>query len=104
MSSYTLKGQRNDFINKVDSYNNKYQGVLQKIKKIDVSLDDSDDTLLYSFLRESNDKLIKKIMELKSDVEGYKQLTIAKIDRKIAELERQEKLQEASLQEKNEEL
>lgn len=98
MNSATLKKQRADFITSVSNYNLKYKSIINKIKQVDVTLDNSSDTLLYQFIGENNTKIIEKINNLLMELENDKQLTLQKIDAKIAQLEEQERLERERLE------
>lgn len=98
MNSYTLKKQRNDFIKNIETYHIKYKSVLEKIKKINISLEYSNDTLLYNFIRENNTKIVEKINKLLIEVENDKQAVIRKIDAKIFQLEEYERIERERLE------
>jgi len=93
MNSNMLKKQKDDFLKSVDDYNVKYKKIMEKIKQINVSFDNSSDTLLYKFMGENNIKIIEKINNLLKELETAKQASIQEVDVKIFQLEEQERLE-----------
>jgi len=83
MNSNMLKKQKDDFLKSVDDYNVKYKKIMEKIKQINVSFDNSSDTLLYKFMGENNIKIIEKINNLLKELETAKQASIQEVDVKI---------------------
>ena len=84
--SMVLESQKREFIASVVAYKEKYQEIINQINEVNSKLDSSDDNLLYDFVRKENEKTIKKIQKLLSNVEKSKKLTIARIDARINEL------------------
>ena len=99
MDSNTLRNQKNNFIKSVDDYNIKYKNILQKVKQISVSLEYSNDNLLYNFIRENNTKIVEKINNLLINIGNDKKATIQRIDERIAQLEEQERLEKEKMSE-----
>lgn len=99
MDSQTLRYQKNEFINSVNEYIEHHEKILEKIEKINNDLSEGDDTLLYKYLEDVNKNLKEHIKELIIDANNYKEIVDGKVERKIRDLEEQERL----LKEKNEE-
>ncbi len=98
MNSSTLRRQKADFLISVANYCSKYEEILKKMEIIKELLEESDDTLLYQFLRDNNEKIVKKIGELLSEVEKSKEEAVRKIDIKIMELEEEERRERERLE------
>ena len=90
MTSQELKNDKQTFISNVDKFVEEYQDALKKIKSLDNTFANCDDTLLKNEMLNNNQTIADNITNIINKVLSEKASIIARIDEEIKRLQEQE--------------
>lgn len=90
MTSRELKNDKQNFINNINQFVEEYNEALKRIKTINSTFTNCEDTLLRNEMLSYNEKLANNLTTVINKVLREKGEVINKIDREIRRLEREE--------------
>ncbi len=90
MTSQELKNDKQTFISNVDKFIEEYQDALSKVKSLDSTFSNCEDTILKNEMLSNNKVLATNITNIINNVLSEKASIVARIDEEIKRLQEQE--------------
>ena len=103
MTSAELESQKNTFVEEVDGLISEYQNTLESVSSINLSFENSNDTILKTIASNNNSKISTIINDFISKAGSIKSSIVSKTDSVIEELKRQEEEARKKAEESKEE-